>query len=187
MIDPYNITNYNRTQYELEEFILFCVAVAGKTAKVIARQLDLFLSPANTTPFQYIQYLSHSGQLESQLRQAKLGQYTKLVTAYTELSRWSFDQLKNCMPNDLESIKGIGPKTSRFFILHSQSNAQYVVLDRHVLKYLKEQLCWENVPSNTPTSSQYAYWEEKLLKHLRQNNIPLAEFDLETWKQYAVK
>jgi len=39
MIDPYNITKYNRTDWELEEFALFCILVTGKRADYIAKQL----------------------------------------------------------------------------------------------------------------------------------------------------
>lgn len=40
MIDPKNITNFDRTDNELEEFALFAIAVAGKSAKTIAPALD---------------------------------------------------------------------------------------------------------------------------------------------------
>jgi hypothetical protein len=38
-VDPYNITKYNRTEAELECFLLFCIVVAGKTAYIQARKL----------------------------------------------------------------------------------------------------------------------------------------------------
>jgi hypothetical protein len=41
-VDPYNITKYNRTEAELECFLLFCIVVAGKTAYIQARKLDEF-------------------------------------------------------------------------------------------------------------------------------------------------
>ena len=44
MIDPAKITNFNRTQSQLEEFLLFCIVVAGKNSKVQAAKLGEFLS-----------------------------------------------------------------------------------------------------------------------------------------------
>ena len=40
MIDPYKITNYNRTESQLQEFLLFCILVAGKTAYIQAKKLE---------------------------------------------------------------------------------------------------------------------------------------------------
>ena len=46
-IDPYNITKYDRTEEELQLFLLFCIVVAGKTAYIQAEKLEQFLcSPA---------------------------------------------------------------------------------------------------------------------------------------------
>jgi hypothetical protein len=47
MIDPYNITNYNRTEGELQKFLLFCIVVAGKTAYIQAQKLEEFLLSVN--------------------------------------------------------------------------------------------------------------------------------------------
>ena len=59
-IDPYNITNFNRTEGELQLFLLFCIVVAGKTAYIQAEKLEQFLDstnkrlmmPENITPYQ---------------------------------------------------------------------------------------------------------------------------------------
>ena len=40
MVNPYDITNYNRTQNELQEFLLFTIVVAGKTAYIQAQKQD---------------------------------------------------------------------------------------------------------------------------------------------------
>jgi hypothetical protein len=44
MITPTTITNYNRTEEELEEFLLFSILVAGKGAEQQAKKLDAFLA-----------------------------------------------------------------------------------------------------------------------------------------------
>jgi hypothetical protein len=47
LIDPYKITNYKRSKNELEEFLLFCIVVAGKTAYIQSQKLDEFLISIN--------------------------------------------------------------------------------------------------------------------------------------------
>ena len=47
LIDPYKITNYKRSKNELEEFLLFCIVVAGKTAYIQSQKLDEFLTSIN--------------------------------------------------------------------------------------------------------------------------------------------
>jgi hypothetical protein len=86
MIDPYNITNYNRTEAELESFLLFCIVVAGKTAYIQARKLDEFLTsvnkrlmlPEDTNPFQSLKSAEQNGILMEEILRAKLGQYKKI-------------------------------------------------------------------------------------------------------------
>lgn len=47
MVDPFDITKYNRTQAELEELLLFCISVAGKNARVTSHNLERFLNDAS--------------------------------------------------------------------------------------------------------------------------------------------
>jgi hypothetical protein len=61
MVDPNNIINYNRTDEELEELILFLIAVAGKNAATTARQLDAFLQGAGSTPFNKVKLYDRPG------------------------------------------------------------------------------------------------------------------------------
>ena len=52
MIDPNNVTNPARTAAELEEFLLFCVVVAGKNADQQSLKLERFLG--GRRPFAFI-------------------------------------------------------------------------------------------------------------------------------------
>jgi hypothetical protein len=47
MVDPDSCTCYDLNQYQLEEFLLFSVLVAGKTARFIAKALDGVLTDAH--------------------------------------------------------------------------------------------------------------------------------------------
>ena len=70
-IDPYKITDYHRSDKDLELFLLFCIVVAGKTAYIQADKLDQFLisirdrlmMPDNISPFQIIKSADQHGIL----------------------------------------------------------------------------------------------------------------------------
>jgi hypothetical protein len=94
LIDPYKVTNFKRSQNELEEFLLFCIVVAGKTAYIQSRKLDEFLAsikirlmmPENINPFQIIKSAEQHGILMEEILRAKLGQYKKLFAGFKYIS-----------------------------------------------------------------------------------------------------
>jgi thermostable 8-oxoguanine DNA glycosylase len=183
MIDPSNITNYNRDRYELEEFALFSILVAGKTARVQAEKLDSFLRlcrDLNYTPFQYVQSLVTIELLITVAKAYKLGQYTRVVRAFDDISKLD---VKTCTIADLESCYGIGPKTARFFILHTRKNQKVAALDTHILKFLKSKGV-KKVPKNTPVGKEYERLEKIFLSMVPKGKS-VAEFDLEIWNSYA--
>ena len=189
MIDPTNITNYNRTEEELEEFLLFCIMVAGKNAKQTAKKLDEFLSakkslglPEDTSPLKYIKHLIDTDMLSSIMMKHKLGQYKRLTFAFIGILKFKRN-LKNVPISELESVKGIGSKTSRFFVLHSRPDQQIAVLDTHILKWLREQ--GYNVPKATPPKARYTIIEKDFLTECDKAGKTPAELDLEIWKSYS--
>ena len=87
----------------------------------------------------------------------------------------------------LEKIPGVGMKTSRFFLLHSDIfyKDQIAILDTHILKFIKENID-DRAPKSTPVIPlTYRFWEERFLSWCEQNNKNVADFDLEVWKKYA--
>lgn len=183
MIDPFNITNYNRTLSEAEEFILFCIAVAGKQATGAAKRLEKLLSKTEgTTPFEKIRNLISKKRLEMEMRICSFGQYSKMVKAYTQLVESNID-LFTCTPDDLEKIFGIGPKTARYFILYSRPNSNVACLDVHLLRYMKS--LGHRVPKATPTGSRYKKIERIYLQHAKELGKDPAELDLEIWSKYT--
>lgn len=187
MINPSDITKYDRTDYELEEFFLFSVLVAGKTAKVVARSLAAFLEDTSLTPLNYIRNLVKSYTLEQKLKEARTGQYSRLTKLLTEVLRRNIC-LRTCSASDLESISGIGPKTARFFILHSREQQCYAVLDVHIMRWLAGE--GYDTPVRPKNNKDYAYWEQIFLNHAdtyigRFTSIGYAELDLMIWN-YAV-
>ena len=194
MIDPYNITKYNRTQNELEEFLLFCIVVAGKTAYIQAQKLNDFLvsvntrlmMPENINPFQSLKSAEQHGILFEEIKKAKLGQYKKIYSGFKFITQIDYN-LSKMTPQILEKIPGVGMKTSRFFLLHSDTfyKDKIAILDTHILKFIKENID-DKAPKSTPVIPiTYRFWEDMFLSWCRQNNKNVADFDLEVWKSYA--
>ena len=194
MIDPYNITDYSRKRGELEEFLLFCIVVAGKTAYIQAQKLEDFLKSINirlmmlesTSPFQSLKSANQHGILMEEILRAKLGQYRKIYNSFKYITEREYD-LTRMTPEELELIPGVGMKTSRFFLLHSDKTYKdkIAIIDTHILKFIKENIDIR-APKSTPTIRvTYKYWEDRFLYWCESNNKNVADFDLEVWKSYA--
>ena len=193
-IDPYNITNYNRTEEELQLFLLFCIVVAGKTAYIQAEKLEQFLlsvnqrlkMPDDAKPFQSLRNAEQQGILFEEIKLAKLGQYKKIYSGFKYISQREFD-LNKMTPALLEEIPGVGMKTSRFFLLHSDLfyKDKIAILDTHILKFIKENID-ERAPKSTPVIPlTYRFWEARFLLWCNLSGKNVADFDLEVWKKYA--
>lgn len=184
MVDPETV-NRKRNEFELQEFALFCIAVAGKNAKNIAKALNRFLGDQNTSlPFETIKSLHSSGMLETAIRNARLGQYTKLTKAFYQISQLD---LKTCTLEELEKVHGIGFKTSRFFLTYTRPNQKFSILDTHILRYMREEL-GITTPKSTPSNfKKYRELEDLFIKHCEKSNRLIADLDLEIWTRYSNK
>lgn len=184
MIDPYDITKYDRTTAELEEFFLFCGVVAGKTATTQARLLENFLSGVfGTSPFDKIRRLIRNGVLMDALKASKLGQYRRLEKFMIDAIEVD---LKNCNVSDLEAIRGCGPKTARMFLMHSRPKQRLAAIDTHVLKHLAQMNI--KVPKATPPAgANYRRLEKDFLRLADEAAMDVAEYDLLIWSKYATK
>jgi thermostable 8-oxoguanine DNA glycosylase len=175
---------YDRTQAELEEFILFTIAVAGKSAITTVQALDKFLQPAqkyNLSPFDYIRFLSFD-ELTLNIKKSGFGCYHNRTRYFKSIVDAHLN-LETCSVEDLEQISGIGPKTARFFILFSRPNVQYAVLDVHLLSWLRDK--GYDVPKATPCGKKYLEIEQIFLNEAKKQDLPIVEFDLNIWNQKA--
>jgi thermostable 8-oxoguanine DNA glycosylase len=188
MIDPSQVTKYDRTQAELEEFLLFCCAVAGKSAKSAARALDRYLGPlrdVDRSAFECVRYdlERRDVPLYKLLKHAGFGCYFQRAKTFEALAYSGLD-LKTCSREELQAIPGIGPKTASFFLLHSRQGWRGAVLDRHILSFLRDQY-GVDAPKSTPQSSKvYRDLEEIFLMTVPPWSTP-AQHDLEIWKEYS--
>lgn len=74
MVDPFNCTIFDRTDAELEEFVIFCLMVAGKNATTTSKLLSQFLI-RRKRPFAAIKSFNCQPQLRLALRSAGFGCY----------------------------------------------------------------------------------------------------------------
>lgn len=184
--DPDALTPISyRTDAELEEFAIFCVCVAGKRARVVRRCLTEFwraqvLRYGHGTPFELIRCM-HQGYLWRELRLFGIGCYKAKAAAIEGLARSGLD-LRRITTAQLELIPGIGPKTSRFFVMYTQPGTRVAVLDTHILRWMREEHAIDT-PTATPAGRRYHELEEKFLG-LVPAGESVAEFDLQIWKRY---
>jgi hypothetical protein len=191
MIDPNNVTNATRTAAELEEFLLFCVVVAGKNADQQSAKLERFLG--GRRPFAYIRSSDRAGGLDAALKEVRLGKYSLLGRSFRDLAHSGAD-LGTCTWEQLTSFPGIGIKTSKFFILHSRARQMHGVLDTHVLAWMSEH--WSGsgpgrleVPRHSPQDPKaYRFWETVYFgmvsaRHHGAGAVDWALFDLDLWKE----
>lgn len=193
MIDPQNPIRYNATINELQEFLLFCIVVAGKNSTVQAKKLENFLVFAHNSytahhhhraisHFEVLRWLGEKG-IEKWLQMAKMGQYKRISVAFRGAANLCVDE---CTLEDLIAVKGIGPKTARFFLLFTRKDCKYAVLDTHILKFLRK-IHVQDVPLATPQKkSDYDRLEKEFTDawEIAGNGLTLAEFDLTIWKYY---
>ena len=186
MIDAYDVTVFDRTHAQLEELLLFCLAVAGKKASMIAKKLEALLGgrDAGETPFSYVARLDACGELEASLRAVGMGKYRVLCRAYPEVARRFAGRLEEVSAVELETVVGIGPKTARYFLLHSRRDPGAIaVIDTHVMKYLRH--IGHEVPARLPTRSQYPRLEALMIAAASASGMSMADFDLAVWAHYA--
>jgi endonuclease III len=194
MITPTSITNYNRTEAELEEFLLFSIMVAGKNSQQTAKKLDsfLFATMGLISPLDWIANLvkikenkiSSTDPLMHCMKNHKLGQYNRLFSAFTGILQFK-GRLSSVTVQELESVKGIGPKTARFFLLHSRPNQEIAVLDTHILHWMRDNGI--QAPKTTPSGEKYLKFEKMFIDIAKKNDISIADLDLRIWTAYSSK
>lgn len=183
VFDYMNPTNYERNEEELLRFWLFCLFVAGKRADVQAKKLAMF---EKRLPLVELPGASMK-QIGSALRDVKSGKYRLLARGIYETSdqlRFDSQWLKHACVLALEDVCGAGPKTARFFLVHSRRKQHYAVLDTHVIRWLSEN--GVKVPLRAPSKKEYAELEKKALKLFEKWGFDPAVADIQIWRERTV-
>jgi thermostable 8-oxoguanine DNA glycosylase len=190
MIDPKKITNYKRTQWQLQEFLLYCICVAGKRSEIETRKLDVFLEGAREQslyPFDYIRQLRARSELVNELNRCKIAPYKQRYNSFEDCADLMPDDLIGITIEELQEVRGISTKTSRFFLTHSSESYDEPVLDTHILRFLTDR-GHENVPKATPQNPKvYEKFAEIFRSIATLEGMSVADFDLKIWKNYSYK
>jgi len=175
-------------KYEKEYFLIFSIIVAGRNAKMAVEKAWRLLefTWGEETPFDLIKHYIDNKTLVQKLKSLKIGQYTRIEKALKDIINLN---VETCTLDDLLACHGVGNKTARFFLLNTRKDAEYAVLDTHVLKWLRSIFGnWRSVPKSTPTSqSLYQFWENEAMYAMKKEypERTLAQADFEIWKTFA--
>lgn len=186
LIDPVNkITDYNRNDRELQIFWLFTILVANKPAQRTAELLTRMLShrPPDELPFLYLQKLGERRRRQW-LEKHRTGQYTRIGNALTDTFTSRID-LRVSDIHDFVRIRGVKYKTAYFFLLHSRPDVTDIVIDTHILKYLRDN--GVAAPKTTPQNEQAYKILEESVRKLFARDYPektTAEADFLVWSKY---
>jgi hypothetical protein len=166
---------------ELQHDLIYSIVVAGKSATFTDKVMGRWRAHCqHREPFQFIRILIEEDNLDWVLRDIRCGNYTKIARCFAELAITEID-LSTCTPADLERIHGIGPKTSRFFIIWTRPGAQHAALDVHVLRWLKAR--GYDAPRSTPNGTKYSELEQAFLTEARNAGMTPRELDEKIWKE----
>jgi len=184
MIQPTSITDFNRSNRELEAFWLFSMFVAGKNSDFAAAKVHAVMNKFDqgVEPIYQMRAMTVQG-IEDLLRACRVGQYGRLTKAI--LGTMGVD-LRTATLDELMAIHGIGPKTARFFLVHSRADCNHAVLDVHILKFLRAN-GYPTAPVQTPSGAVYLKWEKVFLDICKLNypDKTIAEIDLRIWTEYS--
>lgn len=183
MIDPTKLTDENWTEDSLQEFWIFSICVAGKNADRTAKLVsELLTDKRELLPFTYVGQLVDNGLLAQKLRKLRFGQYNRIERALTESISLA-PRLDSCTVDELETIFGVGMKTSRFFLMYSRKDVRIAALDTHILKFLRDK--GYDAPKSTPSGKKYLELEKAFLVEADKIGVPIPDLDLYLWKLYS--
>jgi thermostable 8-oxoguanine DNA glycosylase len=175
------------SEWERQARLIYSIIVAGKSANFADAATRKLLGNSDVLPFNQVKsWITEESQggrkLADKLREARVGNYTKIEGALRgiiEAVSRGFD-LTVCTPQELETIHGIGPKTSRFFIMWTRPEEEFAALDVHVLRWLREQ--GYDAPKATPSSKKkYSELERAFVAEAHKRGMTARELDEQIW------
>ena len=172
----------NLSERDLQARLIFSVVVAGKNAKFANNVIDKLFGKTKQLPFNAVRQWIKEGSLRRRLKAARSGNYNKLVQCLPKLVE--LNPLTATL-DELEAVKGIGPKTSRFYHLWIGKKTRCAALDVHILKFLKAM--GHNAPKNTPTGRKYKELEEAFLTICEERGKSPNQMDADVWLAYSSK
>lgn len=190
--DP--ITNYNRTPAQLEEFLLFAILTAGRRNDRAGAALASLLKDAKgAAPFDHIRKLDRKGVLARRLGETGIGFQNQKAIGLASAASAGLN-LATASVAELETVKYVAEKTSRFWLMHCRPNQRFAALDVHLLRFMGDyQKAYPAsdmpplpIPQMTPTGKRYAALEQRYLAICDKHRQDPATFDYQIWAAYAV-
>ena len=175
----------DRQKSELQAKLIYALIVAGKSARFADEKTRALLEHRHPgeLPFDMLGRLNVAMKLWDTLHEVRTGNYRKLEKAFQYLDNSDLD-LVTCTPQQLEFIPGVGPKTSRFFILWTRPDAECAALDVHILRWLRS--LGYLAPFTTPQNGEtYRHWERVFLKEAQDRGMKPSKLDAQVWEAGA--
>lgn len=189
--DPLKLTEESIVFRSREAFLIFCIMVAGKNGKRTVEVAEKLFEGCRTEysyvrgkprPFRRIKDLIDAGRLHDRLVEIRCGQYTRIARALIAVIDENIDADDTSVV-ELEKIPGVGPKTSRYFMMRAHGQ-EHAALDTHVLKWLRSQ--GYDAPKSTPGSKKlYARLEQAFILEAHNRGMTPDELDGKVWEHYA--
>ncbi len=170
--------------WEREARLIYSVIVAGKSADFADAAVKRLIDCNDArTPFGQLRRMVSHGTIGTRLREARVGNYTKIEKCFRALIDAGFD-LTKCTPDDLEKIHGIGRKTSRFFLLWTRPEEKHAALDVHILRWMRS--LGYDAPKATPSNQKkYAELEKAFLAEADKRGMSARDLDFKIWSEGA--
>ena len=194
MIDPKKVTDYNRNEWQLQEFLIYCICVAGKKSEIESPKVRKFCLDQRfghgLTPFQLIRKLLSVSSVEEDglmqhLKKYKIAPYQQRYNSLKDIVTLLDGDLREVTIDQLQEVRGISTKTSRFFLTHSREDFDEPVLDTHILRFLSD-FGYKDVPKSTPQNPKAYERLSRLFRSIaRFEGKSVTDFDLEVWTKYS--
>src|SRR6185503_8126143 len=91
MVDPTDITKYDRTHAELEELLLNAITFAGKNARQQAKKMHDLFGREEVSPFEVVRRWSRGKKLGKHLKRVRIGKYSLLSKSFKDLAHSGID------------------------------------------------------------------------------------------------
>jgi thermostable 8-oxoguanine DNA glycosylase len=185
VIDPYDLTK-PWDDGRLQEWFLFGVCVAGKSARQTAEKVDAFLNHSGSvhsgdTPFSIVSRMVRDRKLMSNLKKHRLGQYGRISKAMRGMIKIDPETVTL---EELEQIHGVGAKTARMLLLYTRPDQEMIPLDTHVLKWLRAH-GYDAPKSTPPPGKKYRELELAFIREGKKRKLTAKEWDTQVWQMYA--
>jgi thermostable 8-oxoguanine DNA glycosylase len=173
--------------------LLYCICVAGKKSEIESPKVRKFcVDPRfgfNLKPFNLIRKLLKVSSVEmdglkQHLKKYRIAPYGQRYNSFVDAVTLLPDNLSEVTIDDLQKVRGISTKTSRFFLTHSREDFDEPVLDTHILRFLTEE--GYDVPEATPQNPKvYARIAKIFSAIARAEDKSVTDLDLEVWTRYS--